>query len=133
MPSRSPAWQDKEPAFLAGFDQRADKGIWFVPRITRRLDGAKDREEEVEGERGGWGRQELGRRPQLFPLTFLARVPSRVRSSGTVSVGNLLLALRAAQTRRIPFSGTRGVFYFYRTPVLRVESLLLLGIRNRMF
>jgi len=53
MPSRSLARQDKEPAFLAGFDQRADKGIWLVPRITLRLDGAKDREEEEEGERGG--------------------------------------------------------------------------------
>lgn len=95
----------------------------MVPRITRRLDGAKDRE---EGERGGWGRQELP-----LSLSWLA-VPSRVRSSGIVSVGNLFV-LRTAQTGRILYSGTRGGFYFYRTPVLRVESFTGTGDRNRMF
>jgi hypothetical protein len=69
------------------------------------------------------------------PLAFLARgslSPSRVRSSGIVSVGNLF-ALRTALTGRILYSGTRGGFYFYRTPVLRVESFTGTGDRNRMF
>jgi len=77
MPSRSPARQDKEPALIFSPDSirgRISASGWFrglrggwTERKTER------EEEEEEDERGGWGRQELGRRPQLTPLAFLAR------------------------------------------------------------
>ena len=69
----------------------------------RRTERRKRRARGVDGH----GKSSDGDRSCSLSLSWLA-VPSSVRSSGIVSVGNLLLALRTAQTGRILYSGTRG-------------------------
>jgi hypothetical protein len=89
---------DKEPAFLAGFDQRADKGIWFrgfyaaAGRSERQRGGREPRGVDRDGKSSAVGRS--------FPLSLVSWFPlaTRVRSYG-ISVGNLLNSLYC-DTRR---------------------------------
>jgi hypothetical protein len=61
----------KRTDFLAGFDQKTDKGISHVPRIARRLDG--EREEEKARGRDGDGGSSASGQSFALSLSFFSR------------------------------------------------------------